>query len=69
MVLLKNENAVLPLGGVRRLALIGPLADAAAEMQGPWAAASKPEGQVSLLAGIRAALPGTEIRHAPGVDD
>ena len=36
-------------------------------MRGPWAAASKPEGQVSLLEGIKAALPGIEIRHAPGV--
>ena len=67
VVLLKNEKEVLPLAGVRRLAVIGPLADAAAEMRGPWAAASKPEDQVSLLAGIKAALPGIEIRHAPGV--
>jgi beta-glucosidase len=66
VVLLKNERDVLPLGGVRRLAVIGPLADAAAEMRGPWAAASKAEGQVSLLTGIKTALPGVEIRHAPG---
>jgi beta-glucosidase len=46
--------------------VIGPLADAAAEMRGPWAAASKAEGQVSLLTGIKTALPGVEIRHAPG---
>jgi len=66
VVLLKNERDVLPLSNVRRLAVIGPLADAAAEMRGPWAAASKEEGHVSLLAGIKAALPGIEIRHSPG---
>ncbi len=67
VVLLKNEREVLPLGPVRRLAVIGPLADAAAEMRGPWAAASKPEGQVSLLEGIKATLPGVEMRYASGV--
>jgi beta-glucosidase len=67
VVLLKNEREVLPLAGVRRLAVIGPLADAGAEMRGPWPAASKPEGQVSLLHGIKAALAGIEIRHAHGV--
>jgi beta-glucosidase len=67
VVLLKNERDVLPLGSVRRLAVIGPLADAGPDMRGPWAAASKEEGQVSLLEGIRTALPGIEIRHAPGV--
>ena len=66
VVLLKNENAALPLKNVRRLAVIGPLADAGPEMRGPWAAAAKPEEQISLLAGLKAALPGVEIRHAAG---
>jgi beta-glucosidase len=66
-VLLKNEKNVLPIGRVRRIALIGPLADASAEMRGSWAAAAGPEGHVTMLAGLRAALPDTEIRHAEGV--
>jgi beta-glucosidase len=67
MVLLKNKENVLPLTGPRRIALIGPLADAAAEMRGPWAAAAPMTGCVSILEGLRAALPDTKIAHAPGV--
>ncbi len=67
VVLLKNENAVLPLAG-GRLALIGPLADAPIEMRGCWPAAGRAEDCVSVLAGLRAALPRQEIRHATGVD-
>jgi beta-glucosidase len=68
IVLLKNENDTLPLANtVRRLCLLGPLADAASEMHGPWAAAAYEEPHVSVLAGLRAGLPHTEIRHAAGV--
>jgi beta-glucosidase len=52
---------------MRRLCVLGPLADAAAEMRGPWFAAGEPDGQVSLLAGLREAFPGCEILHAMGV--
>jgi beta-glucosidase len=68
IVLLKNANDVLPLAGsVRRIAVIGPLADAAEEMRGPWALAAQSHGHVSVLAGLRAGLPGTELLHAQGV--
>jgi beta-glucosidase len=68
MVLLKNDNETLPLrAGLRRLGVIGPLADDAGEMRGPWPAAGVAAGQVSVLAGLREGLPGTEIRHAAGV--
>jgi beta-glucosidase len=66
VVLLKNDRDLLPLKNVRRLAVIGPLADAGAEMRGPWAAASKEEGHVSLLQGLKVALPDVEICFAPG---
>ena len=70
IVMLKNDRDTLPLAGsLRRLALLGPLADAAAEMRGPWwAAGGEPEGHVSVLAGLRAGLPGVDIRHAKGVE-
>ncbi len=69
IVLLTNRDDALPLAaGIGRLALIGPLADAPGEMRGPWWSAAQPEGQVSVLAGIRAALPRTRILHAAGVD-
>src|SRR6202049_988425 len=42
IVMLKNENAALPLAGsIRRLAVVGPLADARSEMRGPWPAAAE----------------------------
>jgi beta-glucosidase len=68
IVMLKNDRETLPLRGtLRRLCLIGPLADAAVEMAGCWGAAGQPEDRVSVLAGLRAALPKTEIVHAAGV--
>ena len=69
IVLLTNRDDALPLAGaLRRVALIGPLGDAAAEMRGPWWCAAPPDAQVSVLAGMRAALPHAEILHASGVD-
>ncbi len=68
IVMLKNEQETLPLPeSIRRLALIGPLADAAGEMGGPWTAAAEPERHVSVVAGLHRALPGVEILHEPGV--
>jgi beta-glucosidase len=68
IVLLRNEAQSLPLRTpVRRLAIIGPLADAPAEMRGPWWAAGAADAPQSVLAGLRAALPGADIRHDPGV--
>ncbi len=68
LVLLKNGQDTLPLPiSLRRLAVIGPLADAAAEMGGPWGAAGEPENHVSVLAGLRRGLPGTDLLHSPGV--
>ena len=67
IVLLKNQGNTLPLAGVRKLALIGPLADAAEEMRGSWAAAAPMDGHVTVLQGLRAALPGIEMRHLAGV--
>jgi beta-glucosidase len=68
IVLLKNDAATLPFGSdIKRLALIGPLADASAEMRGPWWGAAGVSGHVTVLEGLRE-LPGIEIVHAVGVD-
>ena len=72
LVLLTNGADALPLpAGTRSLALLGPLADAPAEMRGPWCSAAQPDAQISVLAGLRAALPQAQIRHASGcgIDD
>jgi beta-glucosidase len=66
--MLKNEGGVLPmLSSLRRVAVIGPLADAPADMRGVWWGAAEPGGQVSVLAGLRERLPQAEIEHAAGV--
>ena len=71
-VLLKNDGA-LPLARDRRIALIGPLADSRANMQGTWAVAAKPEDSVTILEGFRAGFDtvvyakGTNIVDDPNI--
>lgn len=68
IVMLKNDRDTLPLAHtVRRLCVLGPLADAAVEMRGPWWAAGVAENHVSVLEGLRSGLPQCELRHAAGV--
>ncbi|MDP9009301.1 MAG: glycoside hydrolase family 3 C-terminal domain-containing protein, partial [Pseudomonadota bacterium] len=68
IVMLKNDGGTLPIArSVRRVALLGPLADASAEMRGVWWGAAGPEGHVTVLDGLRAALPAAQILHAEGV--
>ena len=67
IVVLANDH-VLPLSpSFRRIALIGPLADARAEMLGPWAIAGSAADPVTICEGLAAALPDAEIVFAPGV--
>jgi beta-glucosidase len=69
MVMLKNEGGALPISRApKRLAVIGPLANASAEMRGVWWGAAPPHGQVTVLEGLRSALPQTEIMHSEGVE-
>ncbi len=69
IVVLTNRAGVLPLSPeTRRIAVIGPLAAAQGEMLGSWASAGRPEDAVSILDGLRAALPHCRIDHAAGVD-
>ncbi|HUI21377.1 MAG TPA: glycoside hydrolase family 3 N-terminal domain-containing protein [Methylocella sp.] len=67
IVLLTNDGT-LPLSrNLRHIALIGPLADARAEMLGPWALAGNAANAVTIQEGLAAALPNAEIAFAPGV--
>jgi beta-glucosidase len=69
IVLLSNRTGVLPLSPkIKRLAIIGPLAEAPGEMLGSWASAGKPQDAVSILEGLKAALPQCRIDHAAAVD-
>ncbi|WP_163394778.1 beta-glucosidase BglX [Flavobacterium limi] len=53
LVLLKNQNQVLPLKKSGTIALIGPLADAKNNMSGTWSVATVGEKCISLLQGIQ----------------
>jgi beta-glucosidase len=68
IVLLRNDPAILPLArDLRRVALIGPLADAPLEMLGPWFAAAGIDGHISIREGLEAALGRGRIGFAEGV--
>lgn len=70
IVLLKNSRAVLPLPKtILSLAVIGPLAIDSASSLGSWSAVGRPEDAITVLEGIRRALPeGTRIAYARGTD-
>ena len=56
----------LPKSGASRS--LARLAAAGGEMLGSWASAGRPEDAVSILEGLKAALPQCRIDHAAGVD-
>jgi beta-glucosidase len=63
MVLLKNDG-VLPLRSVRRIAVVGPLADQTAVLLGNYN--GTPKHTVTLLEGLKAAFPQAKITYVPG---
>jgi beta-glucosidase len=67
-VLLKNSGGLLPLSkNIRRVAVIGPLADDRTDPLGPWDGLGRPADVVTLLDGIRRALPpAAKIVYAEG---
>lgn len=66
-VLLKNDNNTLPLKKKGKIALIGPLADAANNMCGCWSMLAKTENHESLLTAFRRAVGDeAEILYAKG---
>ena len=54
MVLLKNENQVLPLKKSGTVAVIGPLVDNSINMAGTWSVATKHNVSVNLMQGLQA---------------
>jgi beta-glucosidase len=69
IVLLTNRDGLLPVAPPpRRIAVLGPLADAREEMLGPWSGAGRADDMVTFLEGMREAWPHSEIGHAKGVD-
>ena len=69
MVLLKNDHQTLPLKKSARIALIGPLADAANQMTGTWSVAANYTDVPSLLEAMKVAVAdSTQLLYAPGAD-
>jgi beta-glucosidase len=68
-VLLKNDHNTLPLNRtLKSIAVIGPLADDAQSLIGPWSGDGRAADAVTLLAGIRAKAPRAKIAYAKGCD-
>jgi beta-glucosidase len=67
MVLLRNEGGILPLAkSLKDVAVIGPLADSMEATEGSWMVFGHQPAAVTVLAGIRARLPGARVEYAPG---
>jgi beta-glucosidase len=66
-VLLKNDGDFLPFSKkVKTLAVIGPVADDGAAALGSWSGDGRSAEAVTVLAGLRAALPGASVIYATG---
>lgn len=70
MVLLKNDNATLPLSKqTKRIALIGPLANNRSEVMGSWKARGEDADVVTVLDGIKNKLgSNVSLQYVQGCD-
>ncbi len=67
MVLLRNEGKTLPLStSLKSVAVIGPLADSMTATEGSWMVFGHTPAATTVLAGLKAKLPGAAIAYAPG---
>jgi beta-glucosidase len=72
MVLLKNDNQLLPLKKNAKIALIGPLANNKRDMIGNWSAAGDWKQAISVMEGLKNVAPDMDVTYAKGanlVDD
>lgn len=68
IVLLKNQNDLLPLDkSVKRIAVIGPIADDKATQLGAWVGNGQAKDAVTPLEGIHTKLPNAQIFFSAGV--
>ncbi len=68
LVLLKNDDSLLPLAGQRSIAVIGQLADSQRDTLGPWVFEHDTDETVTILGGLRArAGEGVRVEYAAGV--
>lgn len=68
VVLLKNEGGILPLGrGIRKVAVIGPLADSPRDQLGTWSMDGRAEDVITPLKALRERLGDQRVVYAPGL--
>jgi beta-glucosidase len=68
-VLLKNDNETLPISKeTKKIAVVGALADDAAEMNGNWSGDGRPQDPVTVLTALKNRFPGAAINFAKGCD-
>jgi beta-glucosidase len=68
-VLLKNDKQMLPLRKKGKIAVIGPLGDAAGDMVGCWSLTGKASQSVSVYQGLKAAMGSNgSVVYAKGSD-
>ncbi len=66
MVLLKNEDEILPLSGKERIAIVGPAADSKSEMIGSWGGFAEYGKPTSFYDGLRKRFPDAVIKCEKG---
>jgi beta-glucosidase len=64
MVLLKNDG-VLPLRSIKKIAVVGPLAEQTAVLLGNYN--GQPSHTISVLEGLKAEFPGAQLTYVPGI--
>lgn len=68
MVLLKNDNAVLPLRKSQKIALLGPFAEGAHDLVGPWTIFGKDADAVDVATGLRNAKANVTVVEGCGIE-
>lgn len=68
MVLLKNNNQLLPLKKNAKIALIGPLANNKRDVIGNWSAAGDWKKAISVIEGLKNVAPDMDITYAKGAN-
>jgi beta-glucosidase len=69
-VLLKNENRVLPLGpDVKRIAVIGPLADSPVDQMGSWVMDARPGETETPLASLRRTFGADQVLYVQALQN
>lgn len=68
LVLLKNENRLLPLKKESVIALIGPLAKSSVDIMGSWSASGVSRQSVTIYDGLKNAMNHGSLTYARGVN-